>query len=341
MHRLGLFLLLVLAACGGSDSVPVDPPPNPLYVSTMGRDTNLGDRQAPLRSIRKAAQLALDGYEIIVAPGTYAEEVTTDRTGTPAQGISLLADVSGARSGEDPGPVVVDVTGTRNAAGIVLSNSEDSIVDGFRVTGSSDAGIVLKGGSDRVTIRNCEVFDNPGDGIRVQDSSDVLVFNNLVYFNGQRGVAIVGQLSGSPDASVVHNTIALNGERGITIGTTSAASPRAYLRNNIVFENGHAGALNLRVLTDPRSEVGYDGDYNLVFPANYDPGSIRGPNDLNTAPSFVDLVSADFHVELSSAAINAGDDSIPQSLRNSLRARTVTGRGPDGGPLDLGYHFLP
>jgi len=340
MRLLWIAFALLLAACGGSDGTPVsDPPPNPLYVSTNGLASNPGTRAAPLRSIRRAAQLAHDGYEIIVAPGTYSEEVTTDRTGTPAQAVTLRADVSGALTGEPAGAVLVDVTGTRNAAGIVLSNSSDSVIDGFRVIGSADAGIVLKSGSNRVTVRNCEVFDNPGDGIRVQDSSGVRLFNNLVHANGARGIAIVGQGSGSPDAEVIHNTVARNGERGLTVGTTAAASPRAYVRNNILFENGAPNLPHLRVITNPRSDLGYDADFNLVHPPNYDPASSRGAADLEVSPEFVDADAGDFRLTLSSPAINAGDDSIPQSLRAPLRNRTTTGLGPDGGALDLGYHF--
>src|SRR5262245_21220937 len=98
-----VFLLLALAGCGGGSSPPASPPPNPIFVTTGGRDTNSGELDAPLRSIKKAAQLALDGYEIIVAPGTYTEEISTDRTGTPAQAVTFTADVSGELTMGQPG----------------------------------------------------------------------------------------------------------------------------------------------------------------------------------------------------------------------------------------------
>jgi len=89
MRWLLLLLLFAVAACGGGgDAPPAEPPPNPLYVSPIGRDTNTGSLEEPLRSIRKAAQIALAGYEIIVAPGIYEEEVTTDRTGTSVRHFS-------------------------------------------------------------------------------------------------------------------------------------------------------------------------------------------------------------------------------------------------------------
>lgn len=341
MHLLAWLLLLAMTACGGGDAGPEPPPPNPLFVSPFGRDTNLGDVEAPLGTIRRATQIALDGYEIVVAPGTYLEAVTTDRTGRPAQALTLVADTSGERTFSAPGAVLIDASGTRGAAGITLSNSPDTIVAGFRVTGAADAGIAVRARSDRVVIRNCEVFDNGGDGIRVQDSAGVVVFNNLVTFNGQTGLVIAGQGAGSPDAVVLNNTIALNGQRGLTVGTSAAASPRAYLRNNIFFQNGPPGALSIRVITSPRSELGYDADYNLVLPASYDPATLRGARDLAANPAFVDVTVGNFRLTPGSPAVDAGDDSIPVAYRGPLRTRTTTGRGPDGGPLDLGYHYPP
>lgn len=335
-----LLLALTLAACGGSgDAPPPNPPPNPLYVSTAGKDTNFGDVDAPLRTITKAAQIALDGYEIIVAPGVYREAVSTDRTGTPAQAVSLIADVTGTRTESPPGAVVINASGISKAAGISLANSADSLIEGFTIRGAVDAGIALKSGSSGVTIRNCVVHDNPGDGIRVQDASSVTVFNNLVYRNGGTGIIVAGQISGSPDASVINNTVAFNVERGITVGTTAAASPRATLRNNIIADNGDPSTLQLRVITEPRSDLGFDGDFDLVFPANYAPPSIAGAHDVAADPDFVGSEADDYHLSAASPAINAGDDAIGGDLAAVLRPRTTTGDGPDEGELDLGYHF--
>ena len=335
-----LLLLLAVAACGGGGSPPSEPPPNPLYVSTEGRDTNVGNADSPLHSIRKAAQLAGDGYEIVVAPGRYREEVTTDRTGKPAQGITLLADVTGARSETAPGPVIIDVSSVANASGVSLSNSSGSVIDGFTVIGAADAGIVLKSGSRNVTIRHCVIHDNLGDGVRIQDSASVELLNNLVYRNAGTGIVIAGQRNGSPDARLINNSVALNGARGVTVGTTAAASPRAFLRNNIIAANGGPGALQLRVISEvPRSDVGFDGDYDLIFPALYDPTSISGAHDLHDDPGFASVETDDYHLITESPAIDAGDDGIDPALANLLHLRTTTGSEPDGGQLDLGYHF--
>jgi parallel beta-helix repeat protein len=175
------------SACGGSGSTAptTSPPPNPLYVSaTTGSDTNLGDQAHPLKSVSRATQLALSGYQIFVGPGTYGGGVTTVSKGTAQQGLHIIADPSGAQTGDQvhAGPVVIDATGL--AEGFQLNNSPGSLIDGFTIINATDAGIVLKSSSDNFIIQNCIIHDNPGDGIRVQDSASVLVFNNLVYSNG-------------------------------------------------------------------------------------------------------------------------------------------------------------
>jgi len=342
VQSLALLVLRFVAGCGGGDDivVPSPPPCNPntkvCYVSAFGNDANSGaDPSVPLATIRRAAQIALSDYTIVVGPGTYREAVTTNPTGQAPKRLSFLAQ----------GRVVVDLRNTRAGPGFSLANVDGAVIDGFVVVGASDAGIVLKSGSDGAIVRNCVVFANNGDGIRVQDSAGVLVFNNLIYGNAGIGIRIGGTSSGSPSAQLLHNTVFGNGGRGIEIGNSSKASPGALVVNNIVQQNGQAGAglENIKVTTQPSSLNGYRGDYNLVFPATYAPSGaagIRGLHDINRDALFVDAITGDFHLHPASPAIDAGDPLAEfVDLRRILRDRTTTGLARDSGNLDLGYHF--
>lgn len=340
----GLVLLLlgVGASCGGGGDivVPAPPPCNPntkvCYVSAFGNDANSGaDPSVPLATIRRAAQIAPSDYTIVVGPGTYRDAVTTNPTGQAPKRLTFIAQ----------GRVVLDLRNTGAGPGFSLANVDGAVIDGFVVVGASDAGIVLKSGSDGAIVRNCVVFANNGDGIRVQDSAGVLVFNNLIYGNTGIGIRIGGTSSGSPSAQVLHNTVFGNGGRGIEIGNSSKASPGALVVNNIVQQNGQAaaGLENIKVTTQPSSLSGYRGDYNLVFPATYAPSGgqgIRGLHDINRDALFVDAITGDFRLNPASPAIDAGDPLADfVDLRRILRDRTTTGLARDTGNLDLGYHF--
>ena len=336
-----VLMAFALNACGdggGGGGPPPTPPPNPLYVSTRGNDANSGaGPQDALRTISRAAEVARDEYKIIVAAGVYNEGVTTAEMGEAPQRLSFLAD----------GDVLIDGRGTGAPAGFSLFRSVGSLIagltpqDGFSITGFPDAGIVIKSDSDDFTIQNCTVFDNDGDGIRVQDSKRVLVFNNLVYGNGGAGVAIVGTLTGSPNARVLSNTLVDNRNRGITIGNSRRASQGAEVQNNIVQNNG--GDANIKVFADPPSTTGYVGNYNLVFPGTYIPSTIDGRRDVNGDARFVsgDGASAEGYCLLTtSPAINKGTAlNLPDPQSNILRARSTNCRTLDTGVLDIGFHF--
>jgi parallel beta-helix repeat protein len=354
-------LTAVNAALDGCPQpTPPPAPPNPLFVGARGSNTNLGDHDHPLRTISRAAQLALDDYTIYVGPGTYDEPqgVTTNRTGVVPQGVAFIADSSGAITGDPAGPVVLDVS-AGSGAGFNLANTGCgstfcSIIDGFDIIGAHDAGIVLKSGSNGFIIQNCVVHDGAGDGIRVQDSANVLLFNNLVHDNGGNGIGIVGNGSGSASAAIVNNTVFGSQGYGIVIGSSYVASPGAFVHNNILQNDAQAP---IKVTSQPlaRSEVGYDADYNLAFaPAVYfEPGGILHPNDVNQDALFVNPAAANFHLSAGSPALGAAGPlsnvtvvvtglagqhqsvAVPQILMS----RTTTEAGaPDTTATDLGYH---
>jgi parallel beta-helix repeat protein len=318
------------------------PVPIRLFVRAGGNDDNHGgDPANALRTITTAAKLAQSGYEIVVGPGTYVEGVTTASGGRAPQRLRFLADVSGSATGDAAGPVIVDATGSATGDGFKLSNSSGSGIDGFTITGGADAGIAIKSSTNDFTIRNCIIFNNPGAGIRVQDSEGITVFNNLIYGNGVQGLALVGSITGAPLARVFSNTMVSNGDRGITAGSTNAPSDHALIRNNILQDNGMrtTPALeNIKVFVD--SEPGYDEDFDLIFPFSYLPTRLAGQHDVFDDATFVFSSGADYHLRPGSPAIDAGT-GLPLDLETILRGRTTTGNGVDTGVLDAGFHFLP
>ncbi|MBX3698374.1 MAG: right-handed parallel beta-helix repeat-containing protein [Dokdonella sp.] len=85
------------------DSLP-EPSLRTLYVSPTGSDTNSGLLPgSPLRTVQRAADLAMAGDLVLIAPGIYREAVSLPRSGTPSQPIVFRGDGSAVvMDGSDP-----------------------------------------------------------------------------------------------------------------------------------------------------------------------------------------------------------------------------------------------
>lgn len=351
---------IALSACGdsgggggsGSGSGRGGPTRSPevFFVRLSGDDQNAGTSpDQPFGTLAHAARNLVDGDRIIVGPGVYSGMIEiTHAAGTAKHGITILADSSGALTNDRPGEVIIDAAGA--LAGLRVSNSRHVTIDGFRIVGATDANgaaILLRDRSTDVSIRHCVISGNR-DGIRAQNTADLLIFNNLIANNSNRGIRIA---DGSQRARVMSNTIVENGNRGIDIGGGNAqgiGSTDAVLRNNIIQNNR-----NIAISVDsepPSALVGYDGDFNLVYSAGvrdqstvYRPPSIAGANDINTVARFVNVNRGDFHLNPArSPAIDAGTDDIDPLLLDELLQRSTTRDNVrDEPPVDLGYHFPP
>lgn len=355
------FSLVTLAACGGGgggggNATPTPSRPDVFYVRTSGNDSNDGKSPAAaFRTIGKAAGLTTDGDMVVVGPGTYGNIDLNRRSGLAGSAIVFDADPSGTMTGDAPGPVVVDAGGA--VAAIRLTQSTYIIIDGFTVMGGrgdNGAGIIVRSSSHNATIRNCEIIGNR-DGARVQDSDDLLVFNNLIRDSINRGVFIGASATGagSQRAQLINNTIVANGGAGIFIGSNDVASKDAKLRNNIIQNNG---GRNIDINNGPPSSVdGFSADFNLVFNdsddpctpesaasrCGYGPFAPRGENDVNADAAFTRPDDGVYLLtQRDSPAVDAGTSDLDQGLVTMLGERTTNPRGSvDADPIDLGYHY--
>lgn len=348
-----ILLLAGVASCGGGGGGPARSRPDTLYVrASAGSDSNTGESpEQAFASIQFASSRATDGDTIVVGPGIYNEAITPPQIGTPAQSVLFLGDPSGAMTGDTPGAVLVDGTGTGAPAVFRVSGASFIVIDGFSVRGGPDAGIQVRSGSNNVTVRNCEIFENASDGVRVQDSHDAFLFNNLIHHNGRRGILIGGTLAGSQRTRIVNNTVADNANAGISIGTGDAASRDTILLNNIIQNNGlDTNQTNIRVTVEPPSSLdGYRARFNLVFPPEnaYARGTPAGFADILRDALFLNPAARSYHLSQRTAepssgspALDAADPNTDSTLRDLLLQRSTAADGTqDFPPLDLGYHY--
>ena len=308
-------------------------PPVTLYVRESGNDENPGTEPGlALRTLTAAMKKMSPGSTLYVGRGVYKERLTvTNIVGTAALPVKILADPTGAQTSGGVGDVIID--GNAGLVAAIVTNSPYVTIDGFIIRGvaPTDDGQRRRRArarrSDHDTISNCVIANaQPADGIRVDSSSDVLLFNNLV-FSADRGIVLTG---GANHAEIVNTTVALSDRAALSIRTSRDVSPAGTKVTNCIFQENGSGA----AIDATGAGGGWDGDFNLVFqPAledqtvAYNPPTLRGDHDHNTDALFVNINVGDVHLESNSPAIDAGSGRIDDALKTSLDARTTTADG--------------
>ncbi len=308
------------------------------YVRENGDDSRTTGRSPAdaFRSIRRALDLADGGDTIIVGPGGYSSRLPVTVTATAEAPLTIRGDPTGLMTEDGPGPVVV--AAARTDFGFRVTGAAHVIIDGFTIIEAIDAAIEIRGGSENITVRNCfidgfgELLDARGDGIRVDDSANVSLINNLAAFNDSSGILV----RRSTNTRIINNTLAENGVRGIRIGSGASAAPNTLLQNNIVYFSG-AISVEFNAASAPTAAL----SHNLVFPATYRPLStieLPRPTDSDADPEFVAF--GNFRLSASSPARDAADPATGAVIVQELATRTTSENdAPDGGALDLGFHF--
>ena len=239
-------------------------PPVTLFVRESGNDENAGTApDQALRTLEAALERLSPGSTIYVGRGVYRERLTvTNVAATADLPARILADRTGQQTGDPAGDVVLD--GNGNLVAAIVTSSPYVTIDGFVIRGvaptdtASAVGVRVRGGSDHVAIRNCVIANaQPADGIRVDSSSDVLLFNNLIY-SADRGVVITGAAN---RVQLINNTVALSQRAALSLRASGGSAPAGTTVTNSIFQENGSGA----AIDATGAGSGWDGDFNLVF----------------------------------------------------------------------------
>jgi parallel beta-helix repeat protein len=330
-----------------------------LYVRQSGNDGNGGRTPSDaLRTISRAAQIALPGDVIVVGPGFYAEkDIKPKKSGaSEIARLMFLGDASGSRTQDAPGPVIVNAGGGRS--GFRVTRRDFVTISGFRVTGASKAGILVGQGKSLVVDNNI-TYSNQGQGIQLADADDGQVVNNLTYANRGSGIFVGGSGNGSARVLVTNNTVYANKRGGIRIGTGRFPCPGATVLYNILRENRYLVPNNLPngIRIQKNSLNGLTLGYNLNSDGYQGVG--QPPTDIVGDPFFIDPDGADGILgdvgaaddDFRVAAISAGDIANSLALDAGLDCSSQTGMvftgyttqrdsGRDEKFVDLGFHYI-
>lgn len=203
-------------------------------------DSNPGTRNLPWKTIQHAANVLEPGEVVTVLPGTQYESVTIQTDGKQwGQVITYKAE----------GNVIVtpNSNGTMLGPYAFLIDDADWIrINGFRITGSTNTGIYIKG-SENVMFRSNRVYGNTNYGYKMENSDNCFIRYCRIY-NNNIGVLITNGKTNWVRGNTIYN----NGDGIKCIGKVEDS--RIY--DNNVYNNDN-GCIFLK-----GDEVSYNGVWN-------------------------------------------------------------------------------
>ncbi|MBI3782731.1 MAG: right-handed parallel beta-helix repeat-containing protein [Deltaproteobacteria bacterium] len=179
------------------------------------------------------------GDIVVVGPGTYAEgNISPTRDGIAGRPIRFIADTSGAQTGDPAGAVTLAPAGA-TTTGFLILGRHHIVIDGFTVTGASDAGIQVRASplgieSNNITIRNVTTRDGARRGIDIAAYGPVTVLGCTAQNNHTGGISIQGTAGNGATLDVESNVVSDNGDHGFLIAgaTDGGVTGNVSRRNN-------------------------------------------------------------------------------------------------------------
>jgi PKD repeat protein len=212
-----------------------------------------------------------------------------------------------------------------SSVGILASGATTIIGPRVEAHGNITAGIEITGAGTE--LFQSRIFDNldagavKTRGVRVGGAADnCLIWGNTVFRNEEHGVEL---LDGSDGVAIWNNTIDSNGNDGLRLEAVTNVD----VRNNLVSNNSNHG------LHESAATTYSVYDSNNFF--SNDCGGMTctdGSNATFVDPLYVDAVSDDLRIQLSSPLIDTGI-AVPVDL-NLDAAGTFNGLGPDRGAFE-------
>ena len=279
-----------------------------------------GSQEYPFNTIMEGINAAYDGDTVLVAAGTYYENVVMKA------GVDLI--------GVGANMVTIDAGGSGN----VIEGADRCTIDGFTITNSGPdrsysfpwtySGIDCRDFCSMLITNN--IITSCTNGIYCSESSSI-VSNNIISSNGNPNnattdfaiycnnssltiynnlimdnleVAIYTSWSGSDSALILNNTIANSiYDHGVWCYESSPT-----IKNNIIAGNYYG----IVAIYSSFPKISYNDVWNNMG-ADYDEqtGSSCEPGigDISADPMFVDAASGDYHLQYNSPCIDAGTNA--------------------------------
>ena len=150
-----------------------------------------------------------------------------------------------------------------HAGGMKNLHLEYSIIKKHTSISNNGPGIWFDLGCKNITVEDCMVLSNKGEGIFYEISDSATIKNNIVYDNSMKGIYI----SASNDCGVYNNLID-NNTSGIIIAGVPRNSSTLFnnsVENNIII---NSRAIDIMIEPDGNDSKNNQSDYNLFYNEN-------------------------------------------------------------------------
>lgn len=230
-------LFLALAVALACFLLPFEATARTIYVDDDQSGRGDGTREAPYATITEAAKRARSGDVVAVAPGTYRDPITIERSGSRAAPIVIRPIKAGT--------VLIDGSRTPRGSDLVRILADYVVFEGFEIRNAKRSAISIWGARG-VTIRENKIsgsvrsaiwagHDRPGQsqGIRIEKN---IVFGNVLENrarNWSRGWARAIAVDLTRGAIIRGNRVYNNFGEGI--GALSTRDVK--IHSNVVYDN--------------------------------------------------------------------------------------------------------
>jgi hypothetical protein len=297
------------------------------------------------------------GIVISYASPTIANNVITGNHAVSGIGIEILGGSAIIRGNTITGNTQSGGDGGDGGAGIEVSDGDPLIIGNTIINNSIDGGGVGGGISvshySSPTIQNNYIAGNSafnhGGGINLNNAGGVVVVQNIIVNNsagagGSGGGMYVLAPAGVADV-IVNNTIAGNTAYDGTSGIYSDAFFPTVISNNIVVAAAGQNAIVCSPLISNFPNFSHNDAFapgGQAWSSNC-AGFAQSNGNLSADPQFVDAPNGNYHLQASSPAIDAGDNSAPNLPQQDYAGttRVLDGNNDCAATVDLGVYELP
>ncbi len=322
MSKLICCVAVILAGLGGPTTAGI------IYVDLCGDDTWTGADptctapNGPKRTIQAAIVIAVNGDEVVVAPGVYFEivdflgkEITLRSSGGP-QTTSINANGGGdvvTCDGCGPNSLLEGFTilgggGPSTAAGMmIINNSSPTVVNCiFRNNngGAYGGGIFVTSPASNPTIYNCVFIENTaqlGGGISTLGAGSVTVTNCLFVENSAYGQNFGGGMDIDATTATITNCTFYGNSAAQGGAILNRGGSNTTITNSIFWNNG---------IEDTPASSTY-----VAFSDVQGGWFGLGTMNIDTDPLFADQANGDLHLLPGSPCIDAADGTaVPSDL---------------------------